>query len=559
MFHGLFSWDGKNEMRLTSRSRKLPSFVAAVAVLVLAQAPLAGGIVCGLMAVNCSAEIFFIAPNGSDAGTGTLQDPWATLAGARDNVRPYLDGDGDITVYFRGGTYSFTETVVFGKGDDGTASQSITYAAYPGETPVFSSLVRVTGWSTYSGNIMQANLPAGVSHVRHLQDASEDWMDRSATDMFNPATLAFDGSPESEHFEPEYQVNKTFCVYPAGFSPPDWSSASQYDLRIKNMPWTVNILQIATVDADARRIDVAVPGHYSLNDGADDLRTETWVMNSIQGITSPGEWASLDGTIYLWPKSGTADIYVPMTTELVRVDDGTVDGNASISSPVQYIHFVGITFTGADFRATEADDVTVQHDWNVVDVPSGLLRFRNAANCSVRDCTFTKSGGDGIRLDRYAQSITISGCSFSLLGRTAITLSGRGPGWGDVNTGNTISGNHIATPGRIKWDSPAILIDQSSANQVSNNYIEDTYMSAIIMTGGRSSIVGERIAHDAGITVINRSMHFLEIAQLVLDFAEDNSLEESAQFFYDYDNVIELNTFRDIHSPTASSTSPAPS
>ncbi len=502
-----------------------------------------------LLTAAVGAEVFYVAADGDDSGAGTIADPWASLAGARDGIRPVLDGAGDVTVYFRGGTYTFTETVVLGTDDDGTASQSITYAAYPGETPVFSSLVRLTGWSSYGGNIMQADLPAGVSHVRYLHDGSEEWMERSATAMFNPATVAFEGSPENEHFEPEYQVNKTFCVYPAGFSFPDWSQAAQYDLRIKNMPWTVNILRIASVDAGARRIDVAVPGHYSLNDGLDDLRTETWVMNSIHGITSPGEWASLDGKVYLYPKSGTADVYVPMTTELVRVDDGTADGNAAVAEPVRYIHFEGITFTGADFRPVEATDVTAQHDWQVVDVASGLLRFRNAANCSVRNSTFTKSGGDGIRLDRYAQNITIAGSDFSFLGRTAISLSGRGPGWGDVNTGNTISGNHIATPGRIKWDSPAILIDQSSANQVSGNYVEDTYMSAIVMTGGRSSIVGERIAHDAnGGNIINRSMHFLEIAQSVLDFAKANSLEESAQFFYDYDNVIERNTMRDIHS-----------
>ncbi len=96
--------------------------------------------------------------------------------------------------------------------------------------------MRLTGWSPFGGNVMQADLPAGVSHVRYLHDGSEEWMERSATAMFNPATVAFEGSPENEHFEPEYQVNKTFCVYPADFSPPDWSQAAQYDLRIKNMP-----------------------------------------------------------------------------------------------------------------------------------------------------------------------------------------------------------------------------------------------------------------------------------------------------------------------------------
>ncbi len=102
-----------------------------------------------LLAVAAGAEVFYVATDGDDDGAGTVGDPWATLAGARDAIRPVLDGVGDVTVYFRGGTYTFTAPVVLGTADDGPASQSITYAAYPGETPVFSSLVPVTGWSSY--------------------------------------------------------------------------------------------------------------------------------------------------------------------------------------------------------------------------------------------------------------------------------------------------------------------------------------------------------------------------------------------------------------------------
>ena len=41
-----------------------------------------------------------------------------------------------MTVWLRGGTYYQKETLVFGPQDSGTEDCPITYAAYPGETPV---------------------------------------------------------------------------------------------------------------------------------------------------------------------------------------------------------------------------------------------------------------------------------------------------------------------------------------------------------------------------------------------------------------------------------------
>ena len=251
---------------------------------------------------------FYVAPGGNDSGAGTIGDPWATLAGARDNIRPLLDGTDDITVYFRGGTYTFTDTVVFGLSDDGTATQSITYAAYPGETPIFSSLVQVTGWSTYSGNIMQADLPGGISSVRYLQDSSENWLPRSATAYFNPDQTTSEGN-EGPMYEPDGQAPKQTTQYPTSWTPPDWSSASQYDLRISTTAWSVNVIPISSVNSSTRYIDVATPATYPMKTCYGDCAPcEAWVLNSIDGIDSAGEWACLNGKIYLYPASGTSDI-----------------------------------------------------------------------------------------------------------------------------------------------------------------------------------------------------------------------------------------------------------
>ena len=84
-------------------------------------------------------------------------------------------------------------------------------------------------------------------------------------------------------------------------------------------------------------------------------------MNTLKGINTPGEWASLNGKIYLYPKSGTSDIYVPQLTELIRIDDGTVDGNANVTSPVTDITFDGLTFGSRRAGCAVADSERLEH------------------------------------------------------------------------------------------------------------------------------------------------------------------------------------------------------
>jgi len=91
---------------------------------------------------------FFVSPNGADTWSGTLpapdakgtDGPFATLQRARDAVRNLeKDKMKDVVVLVRGGKYRLDKTVVFGLEDSGVGDLTITYAAYPNETPVFSS------------------------------------------------------------------------------------------------------------------------------------------------------------------------------------------------------------------------------------------------------------------------------------------------------------------------------------------------------------------------------------------------------------------------------------
>lgn len=513
------------------------------------------------------AQNIFVSPTGSDSATGTsINDPVRSFQVAADRAKAIGSG---AVVQFADGEYQFNQTAVLDASHSG-----LTFRAAPGATPVFHSLSQVTGWTPdpQNSNIMVADLPTGISHVRYLQDRSENWLERSAAPRFTTTELA-GATPdlhciECNNYRDVTQSNMSNIQYSVPNDPIDWSAgkASQYDLRASALPWHQEILPIDSYDQSGGRIFTSVPGLYDLRDDPQERPAQAWVMNTKAGINTAGEWASLDGKIYLNPKSGTGDIYVPRLTELVRIDDGTANGNAAVATPVSNIIFDGLTFTGGDFRVMEHGtlverDVTAQHDWAVVDEPDSLLRIRNAENITVRNSTFTKSGGGGIRVDRHAQNVVITENNLSHLGRGGINVTGRGPGQGDVNRDNEISFNLLDSIGLEKWASVAILLDQSSNNHVHHNVIQNTFFTGIATVGPRQlaiAALAENLAEEGDLLDFyqGREFHFAEWADAVIQAAGNNaspivvgSLEAMKQV-YNYNNLIEENALIDVSTGT---------
>lgn len=73
----------------------------------------------------------YVAPNGRDGATGTQSDP-TTLTSAITRITA------GGTIYARGGTYNFSQTVTIAAGNNGTSSARKKLSAYPGETPILN-------------------------------------------------------------------------------------------------------------------------------------------------------------------------------------------------------------------------------------------------------------------------------------------------------------------------------------------------------------------------------------------------------------------------------------
>ena len=511
---------------------------------------------------------FYVAPGGSDDWSGTLPQPsaaqtdgpFATLGQARDAVRGHKEAQPgrDIVVLIRGGTHQLEETVVFSLEDSAPEGHTITYAAYPGEAPVFSSGVPIEGWEPAGeapeglpeaarGKVWVADVSAYRElKLRHLPAASDDgrgWrfftlyqgdrgLPRARGDGFSPTQATPNRrGPDQEilHF-PDGAIR-------------EWSGLRDAEVAIIPCSfWVMNILPITSVDEDAGIAKTTVPGTYSLGKNGMTDRDTAWVENVPEVLDQPGEWVldSEAARLYLWPEGDAPgdDIVAPLLTELIRVE-GAIDYDGPQDTPVKGLVFRGLTFTHGDRLPWHGNTGWgLQHDWEMFDRPTALVRLRGAEECVLEDCHFVNSGHTAIRLDLHCQGNRVVGNHIEDIGGVGVLLAGYGPGTKDANRGNEIANNYIHHVGGIYWGSAGIFAWQSGENRIAHNHIHHCPYTGIVVSG--------RISWDPnGVGECSRTVRWEEIEAALGEKPGRLPWQERERFLHGRKNTVERN---DIHN-----------
>jgi hypothetical protein len=446
-------------------------------------------------ALYLEAAEFYVSAAGRDSNPGTLQEPFATIVRARDEVRKLIASGvkEDVSVFIRGGTYALTQPIVFGLEDSATGGRTITYAAYGDERPLISSGVKIAGWRKWNNpplelpagakdKVWVADVPTSLGRFYSLYD-SHGPLPRAQSEGFMIETPP----GEAAGSRPRTLDSHRNLHYPAG-TLKDWSNLDDVEVVVRaSVVWTMNILALESVDKEARVARTQLPSSYALRPLRGQPQPSAWVENVLEALDQPGEWVLNTHTkkLYLWPRGATPEgILAPAVPELIRVE-GKIDVKGPTDVPVRGLVFRGLTFAHADRDSWVQGDRGIQHDWEMEDKPDALIRLRGAENCVIEHCKFKDSGGNAIRLDYYAQGNRISGNEIRNLGQGGIILIGYGPGTKDVNKRNQILNNHIHHSGLLYWHSVAIMLWQSGENRVANNYVHDHASQAIVLSGAR--------------------------------------------------------------------------
>lgn len=426
---------------------------------------------------------FFVSPGGSDQNPGTEQEPFATVAKARDAVRHLIAAglESDVKVCLRGGTYRLSEPLAFGPEDSGTQKHAITYAAYPGEKVVVSGGRPITGWKRGEGKVWTAQVPGvkeGEWYFRHLfvgrrravRARTPNKDDDNPCWQLKGADLAAD-------------LSRCTLTLPAGMLG-QWSNPTDIEVMVAGN-WAINRLPVQSIDRHKGVVVLAPPhaqGHRAIRPGPG-----RWCCfeNAREMLDQPGEWY-LDrrtGLLSYWPLADEdmdrAEVIAPVLTRLLEVK-GAPD------KPARNLHFQGIRFEHTDldlpeggYLGIQACHCTVGKDWKRPwgRVPAAI-RWDYVEHSSIEDGALAHLGGCGVEL--------VTSCHDNLIqGNHVFDVSGNGVMLGgptseaEVPKRNRIANNHVHACGVEYYGAVGIWLGFAQQAVVAHNLVHDLPYSGI--------------------------------------------------------------------------------
>ena len=249
-----------------------------VAALWLAAAPLA------------AAELF-VAVDGDDHGSGTLEKPFATLGRAAAVARE-AKGAEPVTVYLRGGVYYLPETLVLDARDS-----RVVWRAYGEEKAVLSGGREVTGFQPWRDGIYVADVKAlGLSKLNVPTEPFYQetpgfelsfngkimtlarWPNHDPADIRGGEWAYHLGAPEGD------KSRKTFKYY--GDRPGTWQRPEEAVVCVfAGWDWHCQDVPMKSVAPEKHEITLATPASYDFVAGR-----RYYVRNVFEELDAPGEW-----------------------------------------------------------------------------------------------------------------------------------------------------------------------------------------------------------------------------------------------------------------------------
>jgi len=418
-------------------------------------------LVFGILVMPALATDLYVATTGDDNAIGSQTTPFKTLAKAKAAVRTLLQSAGDpINVYVRAGTYYQDSTLLFTPQDGGTATRPVTYSAFQTEKVILSGGRKISPvWSTYSGNIQVAAIGTGYNFdMLFLNDDKLLVMARWPN---------FDSTKILQGYG-DYTSRISLWKNPAG----------GFVRAIHGYGWGSNSFKITGVSGGSLTLQWSGDN----NRGPTVTVNEEMVENIFEELDAPGEWFydNTAGKLYLYPPAGAnlSTSYVVGATieELIKVV-GTA------SQKVMYLTFSGFTLTHTHRTLfTRKYEPLLKSDWAIA--RAGTVFIQDAENITVKNCTFSNIGGNGVFISAYGRTHTVQNCDFTNLGASAVAICG------DSTAARKLPDH---TPGPANDNYPKNII--VTYCYMYNNGMFEKQTSAVCISVAESVIVSHCTAH----------------------------------------------------------------
>lgn len=347
----------------------------------------------------CSAQPYYVSPQGKDANPGTLKKPFATLQRAQEAVRQ-KSGE----VFLRGGTYYLPAPLVFTAKDSGTKKSPVVFRNYKNEKPVISGGVRLDNldWRPFTNGILQAKVPADLQTEEIFINGERQILARYPN--FDPKAKYFDGFAADA-------ISKERAAL--------WADPTGgYYHAMHPALWGDFTWRITGKKSDG---EPTLEGGWQNNRGAAAHRDVRFVENIFEELDAPGEWFlnSKTHTLYFYPPAGLdLKIAVVEATRLRML----VEFHGDEANPVKWITLRGLTFRQAARTVMDTREPLLRTDWAIY--RGGAIFFNGAEDCALEDSFVDQVGGNAIFVNSYNRRVTIRGTQIAKAGASGICFVG---------------------------------------------------------------------------------------------------------------------------------------
>ncbi|HTV47360.1 MAG TPA: right-handed parallel beta-helix repeat-containing protein [Phycisphaerae bacterium] len=472
---------------------------------------------------QASTTNIYVSPTGNDANPGTSDQPVLTLQRAQQLVRGENQNmSGDIDVYLAGGTYRLTQPLTLDYQDSGNNGFNVVYSAMPGQQPIISGAVQVTGWKLFdaSKNIWSAPAPAGLTDTRQLYvDGVRAYRTRGRPPEGLTMTATGYSVPGDVMTNWRNPTNIEF-VYTGGNA--IWS---EKDNGLG--PWCEPRCPVAgiTSDGTTTTITMAQPcwdnstkrpeisaSHHNLVGPNSITGPPEYIENAYELLGTPGEFYfdRSAGVIYYVPRPGEdlskADVEAPMLEQLVT-------GNGTGQLAVHNIVFSGLQFAyatwlfpntsegfseiQANYTITGADGYATEGWGDFVPGATGPygawtkapanVSFSHDYSIQFLNDDFVHLGAAGLNLGDASQFDVVQGCVFTDISGNGIDIGGvdqpEVPAL-QTTSDNKVMDCHIYNVATEFHGGIGICVGYSKYTIIEHNQLDDLPYTAISMGWG---------------------------------------------------------------------------
>jgi hypothetical protein len=498
-------------------------------------------------------HLFHLSPRGNDRWTGGTaaparnrrDGPWATLVGARDNLRALRAAgkvNGFATVLVHDGRYALTDTVAFNPHDSHTH-----YAAARGAAPVFDGGERLTGWQVGERN-------GRTEWTLDLPDVAADrWYFRSLFVNGRRAPrarlpkFAPDGKSvnhvfrigEIQHPEKTELFDGHDSFKPvAGDVSPDWASLPDAEFVLLHY-WVEERLPRPQLNPRTGWLRFARRSAFNLYEASsaaygNRALARYYIDNLFEALTDPGEWYlnRETGRLHYLPRPGetpgNTTICAPRIHTFIRAsgqffNDTTEAWDPHATPLVRELQFTGLIFRHGDwfspltpnqqFHPDYSQDLPIGGSMQAAHAVTGAVTIRAARDCSVRDCTIEHAGLYGIEFGEGCRACAAVGNHLRDLGAGGVRGGGTDfDGHIDGRTGHlTITDNTIHHIGRIFHQGVGVFLGHAFDCIVAHNHIHHACYTGISTgwtwgfreTPSRNNRIESNLIHDIGAGILS--------------------------------------------------------